>query len=347
MGKKNKKSKKCKGSKTLKAVVENPLIVAPPVQAALAEHPPVITVAAALADFLSELDAAVQREELAPATYDYYKLGSRVLLEMHGAKPCNELTQKDVYAYLEKQNRQPNGESWAPDTIRRNLSTFQRWQQHAIEMKALAEPIFRKPLQKPAGRRRDFLPTGNEVGAIHGNTSPEFQLIHRALRQCGARPGELASATIADWDRDQNKITLKKHKGSRFGRLRTIDVGEKLKAILMEAIGDRTEGPIFRTPRLKQWTTNSASAAFRAARNKLGLPRKYVNYITRREYASAVHKKTRDLVTTKKLMGHVPDVTEGYITVENDELRDFQDAAELACPESAMRNGNESEESGQ
>jgi integrase len=55
---------------------------------------------------------------------------------------------------------------------------------------------------------REGLPTPDETAAILSRASLEFQLIYAALRQCGARSGELCRATIADIDRKTNAIVL-------------------------------------------------------------------------------------------------------------------------------------------
>ena len=79
--------------------------------------------------------------------------------------------------------------------------------------------------------------------------SPAFRLIYSALRQCGARPGELCRATIADVDRANRVITLKEHKTARkTGQVRRIPIGRKLGELLNQAIGTRTEGPVFLSP---------------------------------------------------------------------------------------------------
>ena len=59
------------------------------------------------------------------------------------------------------------------------------------------------------------MPTAAETEAIVAAASPAFQLNYSALRQCGVRPGELCSATIADVDRVNCVITLKEHKTAR------------------------------------------------------------------------------------------------------------------------------------
>ncbi len=59
------------------------------------------------------------------------------------------------------------------------------------------------------------MPTAAETEAILARASPSFRLIYLALRQCGARPGELCRATIADIDRKSNAIVLREHKTAR------------------------------------------------------------------------------------------------------------------------------------
>jgi integrase len=106
-------------------------------------------------------------------------------------------------------------------------------------------PVFGK-LEKPRVAQRDRVPTADETAAILSQASPAFRLIYLALRQCGARPGELCRATIADVDRAANAIVLKEHKTARTtGKPRRIPIGRKLGDLLAQAIADRQGGPIF------------------------------------------------------------------------------------------------------
>jgi integrase len=115
--------------------------------------------------------------------------------------------------------------------------TLQRLQRFALENKLLDQPVFGK-LEKPRVGRRDRVPTTAETEAILAKASPAFRLIYSALRQCGARPGELCRATIADVDRSKCVITLKEHKTARkTGQPRRIPIGRKLGNLLDQAIG--------------------------------------------------------------------------------------------------------------
>ena len=88
--------------------------------------------------------------------------------------------------------------------------------------------------------RRDRVPTAAETEAILAQASRAFRMIYSALRQCGARPGELCRATIADVDRANRVITLKEHKTARkTGQPRRIPIGRKFGELLDQAIGTR------------------------------------------------------------------------------------------------------------
>jgi integrase len=104
------------------------------------------------------------------------------------------------------------------------------------------------------------VPTPNETEALLATASPEFRLIYSALRQCGARPGELCRATIADVNRADRVITLAEHKTARkTGQARRIPIGRKLGELLDKAIGHRTAGPVFLCPSGRGWRVENLS----------------------------------------------------------------------------------------
>src|SRR5262249_44857514 len=153
----------------------------------------------------------------------------------------------------------------------------------ALDHKLLDKPVFGK-LEKPRVGQRDRLPTTDETAAILSRASPEFRLIYLALRQCGARPGELCRATIGDIDRTANAIVLHEHKTARkTGRLRRIPVGQKLGEMIRQAIGKRQAGPIFLSPAGKAWTVPNLSRTYSRLRDLAGLPRDLVLYLARHE----------------------------------------------------------------
>jgi hypothetical protein len=69
----------------------------------------------------------------------------------------------------------------------------ERLQKFALEHRLVDKPVFAE-MEKPRVGRRDRVPTAAETEAILARGSHEFRLIYSALRQCGARPGELPRA---------------------------------------------------------------------------------------------------------------------------------------------------------
>ena len=139
-------------------------------------------------------------------------------------------------------------------TRHHDVVALQRLQKFALEHKLLDKPVFGqagKAACRPAGPRADAGRDGSDSGAgIPG--IPADLLRPPPVR----RPtGELCRATIADVDRANRVITLKEHKTARkTGQPRRIPIGRKLGELLDQAIGTRTEGPVFLSPAGKAWT---------------------------------------------------------------------------------------------
>src|SRR5258708_340400 len=144
-------------------------------------------------------------------------------------------------------------------------------------------------LEKPREGQRDRVPTAEVTAAILSKSSREFRLIYSALRQCGARPGELCRATIADVDRAATVITLKEHKTARkTGKPRRIPIGRKLGELLDQAIGNRTEGPVFQSPIGKGWSVGNLGRTYSRLRDNASLPKDLVLYLTRHECGTKI-----------------------------------------------------------
>jgi integrase len=192
----------------------------------------------------------------------------------------------------------------------------------------LDRPIFGK-LEKPRVGQRDRLPTPDETAAILSRSSREFRLIFSALRQCGARPGELCRATIADIDRTANAIVLREHKTARkTGKPRRIPIGKKLRALLAQAIGDRQTGPIFLSPARKAWTVPNLSRTYSRLRDNAGLPRDLVLYLARHECGTKICRE-KGIEYARRLLGHANiSTTQRYMHLDDRELADAQDLVE-------------------
>ncbi|HEY3963226.1 MAG TPA: hypothetical protein VGM05_01635, partial [Planctomycetaceae bacterium] len=138
-----------------------------------------------------------------PATQAFYRTRLRKFCENFRPRELATLTPLEIDEHLALA-----GAGMSDSTRHHDVVALERLQKFALEHKLLDKPVFGK-LEKPRVGRRDRVPTPAETEAILAQASPAFRLIYAALRQCGARPGELCRATIADVDRANRVITLK------------------------------------------------------------------------------------------------------------------------------------------
>lgn len=188
------------------------------------------------------------------------------------------------------------------------------------------ERVF-ETLERPPMGERDRLPRPDEVERLLAGASPEFSRVYRALLQCGARPGEICRLRIEThllWE--QRKIKLGEHKTERHGKPREISIGKKFEVLLREAIGTRTEGFVFLTPRGKAWTPARIAAVHSGLREKAGLPKELVPYCARHRFATDLFKLTKDIKTVSVMLGHKKMTTADRYTHPNvGEMGDLQD----------------------
>jgi len=102
-------------------------------------------------------------------------------------------------------------------------------------------------------------------------------------------------------------------------------IGRKLGKILAWSIGDRTEGPIFLSPRGRSWTVGNLSATYRNLRNGLDLPKHLVVYLARHEFGTRATEKC-GIHPTMTMMGHTQiTTTQQYVHPDENILREQQD----------------------
>lgn len=269
-------------------------------------------------------------EDKKPGTLEHYTKRIKPFRIKFRARQFSELTPIEILAYMREVNRfQPPhkkaGELKANATRAANAVVLELLQAFAIMVRAMPGPILPK-LEKPIGRRREVLPTDDEVKRIVKAACPEFARIYKALDRSGARPGELCGATIADWNRTTREIVLQEHKTSETtGDVRRIAVGKILEKILLEAIGERTSGPIFLNTAGKQWTVDSLSRHFARLRDQLGLNKAIVNYCCRHRVGTKLCEKgniedAADALNHKKI-----ETTRHYVHKDRARLADNQD----------------------
>lgn len=250
-------------------------------------------------------------------------LGGRSIAEISRLELEEWLFQADRWQSGPKQ-----GKTKAPDTRRANAIALAQFQSWCVERGHLEKPILDK-IEKPAGRLRERIPTTAETEQILQRAKPDFALIYKALRQSGARPGELCRATIADYKRDQAVILLEEHKTSaKTGRPRRIAVGAKFGELVDQAISNRTEGPIFLRANGTGWQASALSNVYRKIRDAAGLPTELVLYLARHEHATQICKKL-GIHEAAQSLGHASiKTTQRYLHVTDAERAANQDVFE-------------------
>ncbi|MGE5193827.1 MAG: tyrosine-type recombinase/integrase [Deltaproteobacteria bacterium] len=258
-----------------------------------------------------------------PATCLFYRTRLRRFCQKYNGRDIASLTPLEIDEHLAKA-----ATGMSDSTRHHDVVALQRLQKFALEHKLLDQPVFGN-LEKPRVGRRDRVPTAAETEAILAQASPAFRLIYSALRQCGARPGELCRATIADVDRAKCVITLKEHKTARkTGQPRRIPIGRKLGELLDQAIGTRTEGPVFLSPAGKAWTVPNLSRTYSRLRDLAGLPRDLVLYLARHECGTKICRE-KGIEFARRLLGHANiSTTQRYMHLDDTELADAQDLVE-------------------
>ena len=258
-----------------------------------------------------------------PATVAFYRTRLQKFGREFASREFGSLTPLEVDEHLARA-----GVGMSDSTRHHDAVALQRLQKFALEHTLIEKPVFGK-LEKPRVGRRDRVPTAAETDAILAKASPSFRLIYSALRQCGARPGELCRATIADVDRLNRVITLKEHKTARkTGQPRRIPIGRKLGELLDQAIGTRTEGPVFLSPAGKAWRVANLSRTYSRLRDEAGLPRDLVLYLARHECGTKVCRQ-KGIEFARRLLGHANiSTTQRYVHLDDRELADAQDLVE-------------------
>ncbi|QDV50867.1 tyrosine-type recombinase/integrase [Gimesia fumaroli] len=268
---------------------------------------------------------------MSPSTLKTYTKNLKPFLERFHNRCFSDLEPFEIEEYFDQVKLKQDGSEKAPDTIRLLMTAFENLQKWGIENKQLQERVAPR-MKKPKGRRRERLPNERERELLLRAASPAFRLVYKALRQSGCRPNEMARAMIADlvtFD-DSRMVVLSDHKtAKKTGEARRIPVGEKLGALIDASIGDRTEGPLFLSPRGSPWTAATLSKTFYRLRKRLNLADDLVLYLTRHEHATQVYSKTKDIHATARALGHSSiQTTQRYVKDNVEELTTNQDCVE-------------------
>jgi len=109
------------------------------------------------------------------------------------------------------------------DSANRNLASLKAALNLALKDRLVATDAGWKTITpfRGVGRRREHLLTQNERAALLACCSEDLANLVKGLLLTGARPGELAKATVADFDKKQGTIVLNGKIGRRIATVST------------------------------------------------------------------------------------------------------------------------------
>lgn len=245
----------------------------------------------------------------------------RLFLDEFGETKTTKVSRERLIRFLHDSQGTLSG-----NTHRQNFSRIRALQNYALRFDHLERPWLRKgDYQAPPATFRETLPTLEQTAQILSVMRADAQPIYRCLRLTGARPGELCNATIDQLTGEPGEtvIVQEKHKTARkTGLKRRILVIPAAEQIVQEAIGGRTEGPIFLTVSGKPWRVDLLSREFRRCREKLGIDRRIVLYTTRHAAASLMIDAGAEITDVKVQLGHTDiGTTQRYIHPDERKVR--------------------------
>jgi len=161
--------------------------------------------------------------------------------------------------------------------------------------------------KKPRYGRRETILTRAQQKKLEDASHPALRRILVAMRESGARPGELCVARIEKVElRNRVIMVPNKSRGKTGIKERPIYLSPTLTTLVRECIGDRTEGAVFLNGRGTPWKPASIAHRVRKLRIKLKLPNGTVPYIIRHGFVSnAINDSDANAALVAKLAGHV------------------------------------------
>ncbi len=215
---------------------------------------------------------------------------------------------------------------WSPSSRRTAINSIMAAINYCVKRKKIREnPI--SGVVRPKWERRKAVIGKDDERAVYDASRGAFRAILTALRETGARPGELCKARVEDY-RD-GMIVLTEHKEDRHVETRTIHLTPSLREEVERLIGGRTTGPIWTNSRGKPWKPDTIYCRFKRARKDLGLGDGVFPYSLRHNFASdAINESDANPAVVAKLLGH-----SGMETLMRFYFREDPEAAQKALAE--------------
>lgn len=256
-------------------------------------------------------------------TSRYYADRLKALDEAFGNRKAKSLEVEELQEHFHQ-----FATTLSPTTQGHNITACVQLMKFAMDRGELKHPWFKsKDIPKPKANSRDVIPTPEEMAQVLSVMRQDAQPIVRSLWLTGARPGELCSAEVRHLDGTtpgERSILLTEHKTARkTGMKREIFLSPAAEGYVVEAIGDRAEGHIFRTVTGLHWNVTRLSREFRRCRNCFpNISKQIVLYSLRHAAASLMIDAGADISAVKVALGHTDiGTTQKYVHPDKKTVR--------------------------
>jgi integrase len=248
-----------------------------------------------------------------------------------GNLELDKLRSKDTARWLHAQIAADDDEEdrrRARDSANRNLTSLKAALNLALKSRMVATDAGWKSVipYRGVGKRRERFLSLEERRRLLDACPDDLRLLVKALLLTGARPGEIATATVGDFDRALGTLALEGKTGRRIVSLST----EAIRFFREASLGKIGQAPLLSRADGLPWTKEGWKKPFRGAVSKAGLSTDVVVYTVRHTAISEMIAAGMDSFVVARLAGtSTAMIDKHYGHLRHDRTRARLDAVTL------------------